>query len=93
MHWDYFFIVFILFSILWIISQRVADRHRRQFRVFIILFGIFWAAWRIQQFTWEMILGFLASLLLSVLFWLLVGRYNPVGNSDDENIKVYGLDD
>ena len=93
MDWSQFFIVFIVFSILWIVSQRVADRHRRQFRIFIILFGMFWAAWRIQQFTWEMILGFIASLFVSVLFWLLIGRYNPVGNADEENIKVYGLDD
>jgi hypothetical protein len=93
MVWGYFFLVFIVLSILWIMAQRIVKRHRVAFRVFVMLFTIVWGSWRFDQFQWEMIWGFIASLFLSFLFWLLIGRYNPVGNADDENIKVYGLDD
>jgi hypothetical protein len=36
-------------------------------------------------------LGFIFAVVVSFLFWLLVGRYNPVGTSDD--IHVLGMDD
>jgi hypothetical protein len=93
MDWGYFFLAFFVFSTLWIIAQRIAQRHQRAFRGFILLFAIFWASWRFERFPWEMIWAFVAALFISSLFWLLIGRYNPVGNADDENIKVYGLDD
>jgi hypothetical protein len=91
--WGYFFNVFIVFSILWIVGQRVAVRHRRGFRIAVILFAALWLWWRFQLFPWEMVWALMASLLVSFVFWLLIGRYNPVGNEDDEKIKVYGLDD
>jgi hypothetical protein len=31
------------------------------------------------------------ALVVNFLFWLLIGRYNPVGSSED--IQVLGLDD
>lgn len=39
----------------------------------------------------ETLLAFVAGFLLSGLFWLLVGKYNPVGASDE--IHVIGMDD
>ena len=39
----------------------------------------------------ETLLGFVVGFALSGLFWLLVGRYNPVGTSDE--IHVIGMDD
>lgn len=39
----------------------------------------------------ETLLAFVLSLLLSALFWLLVGKYNPPGNNDE--IRVIGMDD
>ncbi len=39
----------------------------------------------------ETLLAFVLSLMLSALFWLLVGKYNPPGNSDE--IRVIGMDD
>jgi len=92
-NWSQFFYVFFVFSVLWIIGQRIAKRHQRLFRVAVILLAIVWLAWRFMQFPWEMALGLLASLFLSFVFWLFIGRYNPVGNDDDNKIKVYGLDD
>ena len=32
------------------------------------------------------------ALVVSFLFWLLLGRYNPVHSADD-TIKVYGMND
>jgi len=37
------------------------------------------------------IVALLLALFLNYLFWLLIGRYNPVGSSDD--IHVLGMDD
>ena len=93
MDWSQFFIVFIVFSVLWILAQRISTRHQRMFRIFIILFAIAWMSMRLNLFFWELILGISASLVMSFLFWLLIGRYNPVGNRDEEGIKVFGLDD
>lgn len=39
----------------------------------------------------ETLLAFVIGLLMSGLFWLLIGRYNPVGSSDD--IDVIGMND
>ncbi|GAB5489866.1 MAG: hypothetical protein Phog2KO_00810 [Phototrophicaceae bacterium] len=93
MDWSQFFVVFIVFSILWILAQRISERHQRTFRIFIILFAMGWMYMRLNLFFWELILGIIASLVMSFLFWVLIGRYNPVGNKDEEGIKVYGLDD
>jgi len=39
----------------------------------------------------ETLIGFIVGIIISGLFWILVGKYNPVGTSD--NIKVIGMDD
>lgn len=39
----------------------------------------------------ETLLAFAAGFLFSGLFWLLVGKYNPVGTSDE--IHVIGMND
>lgn len=93
MDWSQFFVVLLTFSFLWIIAQRIAKRHQRIFRIFIVLFAMGWLWMRLRLFFWEMVLGIVLSLLVSFIFRLLIGRYNPVGNADEEHIKVYGLDD
>lgn len=93
MDWSQFFAVFITFSILWIMGQRIARRHQRTFRIVIILFAASWFWLRATLYFREMVIGVIASLILSFLFWLLIGRYNPAGDKDEEAIKVYGLDD
>lgn len=93
MDWSQFSVVLIVFSFLWILAQRISERHQRGFRIFIVLFAIGWMSMRLSLFFWEMTLGIFLSLVISFLFWLLIGRYNPVGNPDEDSIKVYGLDD
>lgn len=39
----------------------------------------------------ETLIGFIVGMFMSGLFWLLIGKYNPVGSSDD--IQVIGMDD
>jgi hypothetical protein len=91
--WEQFFYVFGVFSVLLIIGQRVAKRHQGIYRFALILLAALWMWWRFGQFPWEMVTAFIAALFLSFVFWLIIGRYNPAGNEDDEKIKVYGLDD
>ncbi|MEO1163463.1 MAG: hypothetical protein AAFV98_06770 [Chloroflexota bacterium] len=95
MEWDnsQFLLIWIVFSILWILAQRISERHQRSFRIFIVLFAVGWLWMRFNLFPFEMIAGILLSLVTSFVFWLFIGRYNPVGNPDDEGIKVYGMDD
>lgn len=87
----YIALVAFVFSLLLIVSQRIVTRHQKGFRGFIIFMVIllFLRMNRVQ----ENIIGLLIALVVSYLFWLLIGRYNKVGNADDEGIKVFGLDD
>lgn len=39
----------------------------------------------------ETLIGFIVGFILSGLFWALIGKYNPVGTSDD--IQVMGMND
>lgn len=92
MDWQTFFVLFMLFSLLLLIRQRADPTKKNAVRNFVVfsigLIGIYvWWNSTIQ----EAISAFVASIIFSGLFWILVGRYNPVSSSDD--IKVLGLDD
>lgn len=39
----------------------------------------------------EALIAFIIALILNLLFFILIGRYNPVGTSDE--IQVIGMDD
>ena len=39
----------------------------------------------------ETLVGFIVGFILSGLFWALIGKYNPVGSSDE--IQVIGMND
>lgn len=45
----------------------------------------------LKDFHGETALGIGIGFVVSFLFWLLIGRYNPVGSSDA--IQVIGMDD
>jgi xanthine/uracil permease len=80
-----------LYGGLLIVSQRIVARHQRKFRnfLFFTVILLFIRMNRVQ----ENIIGLLIALAIGYLFWLLIGRYNKVGNADEAGIKVYGLDD
>lgn len=89
MDWGYFFTIVTTFTVLSLFIQRMAEGRKRGFRWFTIFIFLLLLV-RGNLFA-ENVLGFLTGNLVGFLFWLLIGRYNPVGN--DEEIKVYGLDD
>jgi hypothetical protein len=82
----------LLYSGLLLLIQRAEKRRRLWVTIILVPVGIvthFSAAGRGTDS--ESILAFVLALVLNILFWLIIGRYNPVGSSDD--IKVIGLDD
>ncbi|MBZ0298441.1 MAG: hypothetical protein K8J31_01815 [Anaerolineae bacterium] len=82
-----------LFSLLFFLVQRTELRRRRIATLVVVVVGLltlYWANFR--DLGREFVYSLLAALILNFLFWLLVGRYNPVGDSD-ESIQVIGMDD
>jgi len=90
MNWGYALVVATTFSILFILSQRIVRGYKRGFRMFIAFLAIFLFLMQADLIR-ETLFAYAIALLLSFLFWLLIGRYNPVGEED--TIKVYGMDD
>ena len=80
-------------ALLLVMIQRVEPK-RRKLAIFIVA-GCFLLirqnAFIKGDLHGETLLAFIVGCLLSGLFWLLVGRYNPVGSSDE--IRVIGMDD
>ena len=72
--------------------QRTEPSKRRI--VFVLLLV---CAELLRRFVWfrevhtEAWTALIAAIVLNFLFWILIGRYNPVGSSD--RIQVMGLDD
>lgn len=72
------------------------QRSERKKRLVVAL-GVLITAELIRRYVWYRdvhVEGWMAlgiAVVLNFLFWLLIGRYNPVGSSDQ--IQVMGLDD
>jgi hypothetical protein len=85
-------LITIVFSILFVFLQRSEARRR-----FIVLGLVLLVGALIGQnaanrnLGFESLIGLVLGSILAFLFWLLVGRYNPVGSSD--NIRVVRMDD
>jgi phosphoglycerol transferase MdoB-like AlkP superfamily enzyme len=94
MQGDYVLILTILFTLLLFVIQRT----ERKYRLWVIVLTLLTAGTLLRNFVIYRQLeseGWLAlgiALFLNFLFWLLIGRYNPVGSSD-KNIQVLGMDD
>lgn len=85
----YILLIAITFTILLILAQRMEEGRKRFMRGFIVSMAILlMIRYELQL---ENVIGYVIALFNSFLFWLLIGRYNAVGTSDE--IKVYGLDD
>jgi hypothetical protein len=80
------------FTVLFVMVQRAEVKRKRIVRYIVVLLILF-IAWyaNTTNLQREAIFGFIFAVVISFLFWLLVGRYNPVGSSDD--IRVLGMDD
>jgi xanthine/uracil permease len=88
---SYIAIVAAIYSGLLIIWQRVVARHQGRFRNFVI-FTVILLFLRMNRFQ-ENVIALLIAVVIGYLFWLLIGRYNKVGDADETGIKVFGLDD
>jgi hypothetical protein len=80
------------FTVLFVMVQRAEAKRKRVvlFIVFLLVLFIVWYA-NTTHLQSETLVGFIVGLIISFFFWLLIGRYNPVGSSDD--IHVLGMDD
>jgi uncharacterized membrane protein YhaH (DUF805 family) len=92
MNWGLVVLLTAAISTIFIIIQRTEARRRRAVTWFMLLFFpvIIWYTSRRDGWG-ELIAALVIALVLNFLFWVLIGRYNPVGSSDD--IRVLGLDD
>ena len=90
---NYLALISVVITLLLIMIQRAEPARRRLVAgfVFICLLIIRHNAFIKDDLHDETLLAFVLGLFLSALFWLLVGRYNPPGNSDE--IRVIGMDD
>lgn len=93
MDWNYVALITIVVTLLLVMVQRAEAARRRLVGGFVIicLLIIRHNAFIKGDLHEETLLAFVLSLLISALFWLLVGKYNPPGDSDD--ISVIGMDD
>ena len=92
MNWQPFFVLLGLLVTLSIFEQRADPANRKAVRYFsyfmLLLIGVY--VWWYSLFR-EALFALLAAAILGGLFWLVIGRYNPVSSSDD--IRVLGMDD
>ncbi|MBZ0305267.1 MAG: hypothetical protein K8I82_04280 [Anaerolineae bacterium] len=87
-----FILLTVSFTVIMLMVQRAERRRRLVVALFMLVLGVVlqrYAASR-ELYT-EALFGFIAALVLNFLFWAVIGRYNPVGSSED--IQVLGLDD
>ena len=93
MDWNYVALIAIVASLLLIMIQRSERKRRRLVTGFVVIcFLVIRHNISIKpHLNEETVLAFGIGVLVSALFWLVIGRYNPVGSSDE--IQVIGMDD
>lgn len=88
----YLIVFIVIITTLLMAVQRAEPRKRR-----IVFLLLLIPAYLLRNFAiyrdavTEGWIALIVSLLLSFLFWALIGRYNPVRSSDE--IQVLGMDD
>ncbi|MCL4250190.1 MAG: hypothetical protein KJ065_18725 [Anaerolineae bacterium] len=93
MNWSIFLLLFGLFVFILLIFQRIDPKKRLIATLPLIPALIFTYNYiNYRNAGGEALLALVLALILSFMFWLLIGRYNRV-KSADETIKVLGLDD
>ena len=93
MDWNYIGLISILVALLLVMIQRTEPKRRRlaAIVVFPMLLILRQYAFLKGDLHEETLLGFIIGFALGFFFWLLIGRYNPVGR--DSDVKVIGMDD
>lgn len=93
MDWNYVALIAVAVALLLVMIQRTEPK-RRRLAIFIVAFCLLVIrhnAFLKGDLHEETVVAFLIALFLSFLFWLLIGRYNPVKNED--KVQVLGMDD
>ena len=93
MNWGAFLLLSGVIVVALVIVQRTEAKRRRlalTLTLFVGFLGWYWAG--IRALSGEFGSALLCGGLFSGMFWLLIGRYNPVADSD-ETIQVLGMDD
>lgn len=93
MDWNYVALIAATTAFMLVIIQRTEPK-RRRIAAFLVALGLLVIrqnAFLKDDLHEETLLAFFIGLLLSFLFWLLIGRYNPVSGRDD--VQVMGMDD
>lgn len=88
-----FILLAVFLTIALLLVQRTEAKRRRiaiLLMVIVIFLTVYWA--NVRELSGEAALALAAALVVNFLFWLLIGRYNPVGDSD-KTIQVLGMDD
>lgn len=92
MDWGTVILLTIWLGGLLLLWQRTERKRRRVTTLLLLFVGFltwYWADYRaLSSAFWA---AFVAALAFNGLFWLVIGRYNPVGSSD--SIQVIGMDD
>lgn len=94
MNGEYLLILTVIFSMMLLVIQRSEKKYRRTVGYTVLIFGggVILFFLNLRPVVGEAILGFFLGLIFNLIFYILIGRYNPVGSSDD-NIQVLGMDD
>lgn len=87
-----FFLLLGTFIVLLLFLQRTEPKRRLVVGIGLTLLGVLIVRFiNYRGLHTEGQLAFAIALALNALFWLFIGRYNPVKHSDE--MKVLGLDD
>lgn len=93
MDWNYVALIAVAVALLLLMIQRAEPKRRRlaTFVVALCLLVIRHNAFLKGRLHEETLVAFLIALMISLLFWLLIGRYNPVTSED--SVQVFKMDD
>ena len=93
MDWNYVALIAVTVALLLVMIQRTEPKRRRLASciVALCLLVIRHNAFLKGDLHDETLVACLIALVLSLLFWLLIGRYNPVKGEDA--VQVLGMDD
>lgn len=93
MNWGAFLLIgVVLCGLLFGVQRTEARRRRLSLLLLFLMAALSWSWANFRDLKSEYLLALAVSLIVNFLFWLLIGRYNPVADSD-ETITVYGMDD
>lgn len=93
MDFSYIGLITLAVTILLLLVQRTESTKKRiTWAVVILCFLVIrHNAFLKGDFHEETLIGFICGFIFSGIFYVTIGKYNPVGTSDD--IKVVGMDD